>query len=199
MKTNLFICKRFATILLILLLASTSCTAIPTNQPKAESPASQLSSTTANTSLPDDSVEVLPLEQEVQLLLWDSYLHTIKLGVEHVDDDAAEVYLELDGIRRTLEESEQIGSAFLIRKNGGRTFLLLDVDLGADNYCTMIFEFASGRLIQVDATDPGMRIDPDNVQTDRVALRIRTEGQEPYSASKDYEITSNGELVELTP
>ena len=135
-------------------------------------------------------VEKLLADQETEILLTDGYPHKIRLGIVHDEGEPGEVYLELDGIKRSIETAGQVGSAFVLYKGSGRVFLLLDVEREPECYSTMVFEFAHGRLVQTAATDACLRIDPDSVTTDSVILVHEDD------TLQKYKITSEGELEE---
>lgn len=135
-------------------------------------------------------VEKLVTEQETEIVLSDGYVHKIRLGIEHYEDRQGEVYLEFDGIKRNIETAEQMGSAYVLYKDSGRVFLLLDIEVEDECYSTMIFEFSHGRLVQIAAMDEGFRIEPDSVTTESVML-IRDN-----NTSQEFKITSDGELEE---
>ncbi|MGN0334944.1 MAG: DUF3298 domain-containing protein [Lachnospiraceae bacterium] len=86
-----------------------------------------------------------------------------------------------------------LGSAYLIQKKDGRTFIILDVDVASDDYETHLYELTNGLILETDCEQAS--IDAGNVNADSVNLEFWLHVLGTYGASKEYYIDGEGNFA----
>lgn len=105
-------------------------------------------------------------------------------------------YLELGGKEDRLESFERLGSAYLIRKGDGKTYLLFDGDTASDDFVTFLYEIVDGAAVKTWQSDMWVSVKPGAVGAEHLKLNKVVDVLGTYSAVADYHIDDKGELVE---
>lgn len=144
----------------------------------------------------------LPLNTEASVLLSAEAEHAEKvmLGFEVVDEEVWTTAITISA-GKSQDYSEgfsSVRSAYLIRHDGGRVFLLFDVDLASDDYVTSVYELTDGEILKCYETDVSYRILPGYVNSVSVALEGRIDLLGTYRTKIDFAVTDEGALRQTT-
>lgn len=122
----------------------------------------------------------------------------VTLWVDDRIDDSDKVYLQVGDNRQELEMASFVRSAYLICKEDGRVFLLLEVCMKSDGDMAYVYEITGGQIKQTAETEPDTGIWSGSINVDSVKLESSVNVLGTYPAMQDYEITLNGELKRIS-
>lgn len=139
----------------------------------------------------------LPLDTEAEIELTQDTGERVRLWIEETQIDDVwdfDLWIQVGEQKEKMDDMARIGSAYILRRQDGRIFLLFDADMASDDYITYLYEITDGILRKTGETDRICSIEPGYVNPGELKLRTRVELLGTYSAKVDYQITEDGEL-----
>lgn len=155
--------------------------------------------------------EYMELTEEAMYLPWDvaaklpaaekNGYTQMELCVQQKEEWSGEVCLLTETATYSLSMGERGGSAYVIRKDDGRTLLLFDADMASDDYVTFVYDI-TGTLVSgeepVLLEEESASILPGSVSSERIHLVVRVDLLGTYSSRQDYAISSEGSLERIS-
>ena len=88
-----------------------------------------------------------------------------------------------------------MGDAYLLKKEDGRSFVILDADYASDDFVTFVYELTDGTLQERDRLE-GVSLQDGTVNTETLTLRMHLDVLGTYSSLMNYTIGEDGRLVQ---
>lgn len=122
---------------------------------------------------------------------------TFELSAEFTNEDHWEqdVVLKRGNSEEKVDTFGWMSSAYLIRDESGKSFVVLDGNMGSDAFVTYVYDVTNGNMKKTDETDTGVSIDPSAVNVSSMRLRVRFNICGTYEGTAQYHLDSQGKLV----
>lgn len=105
------------------------------------------------------------------------------------------VYVELGDSAAEAGNFARMGDAYLLKKEDGRSFVILDADYASDDFVTFVYELTDGTLQERDRLE-GVSLQDGTVNTETLTLRMHLDVLGTYSSLMNYTIGEDGRLVQ---
>jgi len=138
--------------------------------------------------IPENETVVLPVQgqEAVRLRVYQ------KTEEEYGDGP---VYVELGDTTAEAGSFARMGDAYLLKKEDGRSFVILDADYVSDDFVTFVYELTDGTIQERDRLE-GVSLQDGTVNTETLTLRVHLDVLGTYSSLMNYTIGENGKLVQ---
>jgi len=121
---------------------------------------------------------------------------TLRVYIEKEgENEDGSVYVEISGHSEEVDAFGRIGDIYLVKREDGRTFVLLDADYASDDFVTFVYEITGGTIQERERLE-GANLWPGAVNTDGVTLRMHLDVLGTYSGQMDYKLGEDGQLVQ---
>lgn len=141
----------------------------------------------------------IPMEEEVmlsELSAPDGQKELLRVHQETLEDYMdGPLYLELNGSATEVGTFGSVGDVYLLRREDGRTFVILDADYASADFVTFVYEAADGKLVLRDRME-GAGLQGGAVNTQSLVLNKHLDVLGTYIARMDYTMDENGKLVQ---
>ncbi len=135
----------------------------------------------------------VPVNEELYLDL-PSVDQGVAMILERVENEYDYSYsLWIGDNQMPIGEFPVLGSACLMQRSDGRTFIILDVDMASDDYETHLYEITNGFVMETDSLMAS--IDTGNINTESVNLEFRLNLLGTYTAQKYYYADADGDFA----
>ncbi len=126
----------------------------------------------------------------------DKAVHSLRLNRTVISEYMDSRYeINLSGNVHSLGEYVYLEDAYLIRKENGKLFLLLTMDMASDDYSTTVYDISIGTLTETDK-QWGIYFDSAPISTEELRMAVHLDVLGSYVTQMDYSLDDSGKLVQ---
>lgn len=126
----------------------------------------------------------------------DKMAHSLRLNRTVISEYMDSRYeLNLGGDVHALGEYVYLKDVYLIRKENGKLFLLLTMDMASDDYVTTVYDISEGALTETDK-QWDVYFDSAPINTERLKLNVNLDVLGSYVTQMDFCLDDTGKLVQ---
>ncbi|MBS6397294.1 MAG: DUF3298 domain-containing protein [Clostridiales bacterium] len=122
---------------------------------------------------------------------------SLLVNIDSSEDYGGSVFIEFANALTEVGSFGRLSDVYLIHREDGRVFLLLDADYASDDFVTFLYELTDGTLQARDRLE-GVSLQDGNVNTELLTLRMHLDVLGSYYSMMDYRISEEGKLVQET-
>ncbi len=112
-----------------------------------------------------------------------------------IEEYMDEAILNVNGTEMSLGENVRVDRAYLMRREGGRVFLVYDIDEASDDYETFVYELTKDGAVKT--ANIWARLDGKNVNPENMVLIFTLNVLGTYTSEMRYELSEDGVFTAL--